>query len=187
MSEEGLEEPTVDIDAPDNDNASDTSERLKTADTRGLRTPANDGGVTGSLQRLTEDWPTVPPGTGPPTPMSISTSRPYTPSNEIGFTPERAQEMVVWATPRYNDNLRIRQEQVLEEVLHALGEKCPFPVSEMYQIGAGKADTMVRKYEEHLEVVAVVTGLSSAGCVEYRAPFIDFILEYLRCWLKRQE
>ena len=176
------EEVEVEESSPHNHSSFGESGRLLTPapEGAGVYTPPNDGGMTATLQHMSEAYPVVPPKTGPPTPATISSSRPYTPTNEIGFTPARAQEMVAWATPRHNDNLRIKQEQTIDEILTALGEKCPFPVAEIFQIGAGRSDTMVRKYEEQLEVIAVVSGLSSAGCVDYRAPFIDFLLEYLR-------
>jgi len=105
---------------------------------------------------------------------------PYTPTRGIAFTAERAAEMVVWATPHNEMGLREKQQSVKKAITAALGERCPFPIGEVVEVGPSACGTMVRKYGETMELVAFVMGLQLQGVQDYRGPFIDFMLEYLK-------
>ena len=112
-------------------------------------------------------------------------SAPYTATRTIAFTPERAQEMVQWATP-HNEGALLKKQQVIKQsVIAALSERCPFPIGDVIQTGSGVCGTLVRKYEEQIELIAFVTGLRIEGVEDYRGPFIDFMLEYLKHNLDR--
>ena len=82
-------------------------------------------------------------------------------------------------------------------VTAALVARSPFSVTSVHKIGSAGSGTLVRthpphrsalhpyraqvrRYEEQLELLVFVSGLSAAGAEDYRAPFVDFMLEYLK-------
>ena len=82
-------------------------------------------------------------------------------------------------------------------VKSALETRSPFAVASVVKIGAAGSRTLVsccigthflrtleplqvRRFEEQLEILVLVKGLNLNGSDEYRAPFIDFLLEYLK-------
>ena len=86
----------------------------------------------------------------------------------------------MWATPHNEVALREKQQQVKQGIVAALGERCPFPIGDVIEVGPSACGTMVRKYGEQMELLAFVTGLQVEGVGEYRGPFVDFMLEYLK-------